>query len=211
MANEIPAGRVIQGARQMLGAKWRHEGRTRFGVDCIGLVLLSLSLAGWRPRDARSAYRMVYPRVADADTLQSILATEGTAVELAEAQPGDVIVFHYPSARFAQHCGILTVVASASVPVFAGAEAGATVLPHTGTTALADRRAWIIHACTGAKRVVEVPMGDSAVSAFRIAGVIQVPAGTPMLPFSPAEFLAAETLILEGSKLWARHLEPLAA
>jgi len=219
----IPSGRVIQAARQMLGAKWRHEGRTRFGVDCIGLVLLSLVLAGWRPRDARSAYRMVYPRVADDDTLQSILATEGEAVDLVAALPGDVIVFHYPSDRFAQHCGMLTKAGAGkrgSDPLFAGAggpAAGAKA--KTGSDPLfPDARAYVVHASVDMRRVVEAPMGANALSAFRIAGVVQQDAGcagpnerqagtpTPLWgPFTPEEFAAAEALILEGSKLWANR------
>jgi cell wall-associated NlpC family hydrolase len=33
-------------AREWLGVPWRHLGRTRAGVDCIGLVLLSCAAAG---------------------------------------------------------------------------------------------------------------------------------------------------------------------
>ena len=68
------------------------------------------------------------------------------------------------------------------------------------------------------RRVVEAPMGANALSAFRIAGVVQQDAGcagpnerqagtpTPLWgPFTPEEFAAAEALILEGSKLWANR------
>ena len=30
---------IVAEARQWLGVKWRHQGRTRGGVDCIGLVV----------------------------------------------------------------------------------------------------------------------------------------------------------------------------
>ena len=36
----------IATARSYLGVKWRHQGRNRMGVDCVGLVLCSLSELG---------------------------------------------------------------------------------------------------------------------------------------------------------------------
>ena len=220
MTTPIPSSHVILAARQMLGAKWRHEGRTRFGVDCIGLVLLSLVLAGWRPRDPRSSYRTVYPRVADADDLQTILATEGERVELAAALPGDVVVFHYPSDRFAQHCGILTSKKGSRL-LFAGTpglmEVDASE-KRRDPFLLGDARAFVIHASVDMRRVVEAPMGANAVGAYRIAGVGQqaarsapFTAGTeayptvPLREFTAEEFAAAEMLILEGSRLWENH------
>lgn len=30
---------IVEQARTWLGVKWRHQGRTRYGVDCAGLVI----------------------------------------------------------------------------------------------------------------------------------------------------------------------------
>lgn len=37
---------LIQAARLYLGTRWRHRGRTRHGVDCAGLVVLSYADCG---------------------------------------------------------------------------------------------------------------------------------------------------------------------
>lgn len=39
--------RVVAHAREMIGVKWRHQGRKPWAVDCLGLVELSLAAAGW--------------------------------------------------------------------------------------------------------------------------------------------------------------------
>jgi cell wall-associated NlpC family hydrolase len=39
---------MIAHARSMLKTKWRHLGRSKTGVDCLGLVILSLKAAGYK-------------------------------------------------------------------------------------------------------------------------------------------------------------------
>lgn len=46
----MSAEAVVAHARSMIGTRWRHRGRKPWAVDCIGLVELSLSAAGWKPR-----------------------------------------------------------------------------------------------------------------------------------------------------------------
>lgn len=36
----------VDSARSYMGTKWRHQGRSRMGVDCVGLVILSLADIG---------------------------------------------------------------------------------------------------------------------------------------------------------------------
>lgn len=36
----------VESARAYTGVKWRHQGRNRLGVDCVGLVLCSLADIG---------------------------------------------------------------------------------------------------------------------------------------------------------------------
>lgn len=38
---------VVAHARSMVGVPWRHQGRKPWAVDCIGLVYVSLTAAGW--------------------------------------------------------------------------------------------------------------------------------------------------------------------
>lgn len=37
---------LIDVARSYLGVSWKHQGRSRFGVDCIGLIVLSARACG---------------------------------------------------------------------------------------------------------------------------------------------------------------------
>ena len=108
MSNIIAGGDVAAAARTFLGYRWRHQGRSRLGVDCIGLVLLALTMAGWQPRDPRNAWRLRYPRAAEDESLRSILCGEGEPVALNSLQRGDVIVVHFASDQFPQHCGLVT-------------------------------------------------------------------------------------------------------
>ena len=41
----------IATARGFVGCRWRHRGRSSFGVDCIGLVVLGLRAAGIEMRE----------------------------------------------------------------------------------------------------------------------------------------------------------------
>lgn len=42
---------IIDGARALVGARWRHCGRKPWAVDCIGLVLLACESAGFNLPD----------------------------------------------------------------------------------------------------------------------------------------------------------------
>lgn len=41
----------IQSARELIGVKWRHQGRSPWAVDCVGLVVLSLEMSGRKVSD----------------------------------------------------------------------------------------------------------------------------------------------------------------
>jgi len=40
MPNPVNRNDIICEARKWLGVKWRHQGRTKLGIDCAGLVIL---------------------------------------------------------------------------------------------------------------------------------------------------------------------------
>ena len=43
---------MIAHARTFLGTRWRHRGRNRKGLDCVGLLILSVNAAGLGVADA---------------------------------------------------------------------------------------------------------------------------------------------------------------
>src|SRR5512134_1433396 len=92
---------VIAEAKQWLGVPWRHQGRTRAGLDCAGLVVVvgrALELV---------TYDFVgYPRRASGFAFVEHFQMNMDAVRITDAAPGDVLLFAdhaYPC-----HCGIIT-------------------------------------------------------------------------------------------------------
>ena len=86
-------------ARDWIGVPWRHLGRTRAGVDCVGLVLLAAAKAGLPVPDPAPYARQ--PQ--EAALLRGVLA-HGRRVP--EARPGDVLVFRM--GLYGGHLGIAT-------------------------------------------------------------------------------------------------------
>lgn len=78
---------AIEYARSLIGAKWRHQGRSPWAVDCIGLLVLSYRAAGLELEDTTH-----YSREPWNDNLQAELKKRfGDPVE--DYQPGDIAVF----------------------------------------------------------------------------------------------------------------------
>lgn len=111
---------LIAAARSWLGVRWRHLGRARTGVDCIGLVLLAARDCGVmlpdpapyerEPQGPRlvhgilqHAARVRVPR--DGDVLLFRMGLYGGHVGLASTHPqhGGPAVIH----AFARHGGVV--------------------------------------------------------------------------------------------------------
>lgn len=92
---------IVTAARGWLGVRWQHQGRTRHGIDCAGLIVcVGLDLGLFReipPAD--------YPRRPNGTFLPRMRASELTEIRPGEAQPGDVLAF--TTQAEACHCGIL--------------------------------------------------------------------------------------------------------
>lgn len=91
--------RVVNAARGYLGTPWRHLGRSRTGVDCIGLVLLSLAAAGVEVPDPAP-----YRREPQGPRLLDGILRHG--VRVATPEPGDVLLFKM--GLYGGHVGIAT-------------------------------------------------------------------------------------------------------
>jgi len=110
MQSQVNRKDIINEARKWIGVKWRHQGRTKLGIDCAGLVILVGKALG----------------VVDYDTTNYQRRTHGTSFlkhfrmnmeekAIVDAQPGDVLLFRdnqFPchSTIVAEIGGALTIV-----------------------------------------------------------------------------------------------------
>jgi len=83
-------------AREWLGVPWRHLGRSRGGVDCIGLVLLSCAAAGVAIPDPAP-----YTREPQGARLAAGITEHADRVPI---EPGTVLLFRM--GLFAGHVGV---------------------------------------------------------------------------------------------------------
>ena len=99
----ITPEQFVAEARTWLGVPFRHQGRTRHGVDCIGLVLCVRRAFG--PFDPPAARNVRYRRNPQAQLLQGI---EGTCIRLQQPEPGCLAMIQWPHQEHAAHVAILT-------------------------------------------------------------------------------------------------------
>lgn len=98
---------MIESARAWCGVPWRHLGRDRAGVDCIGLLLVA----------ARDAGRDLPDPAPYAREPQGTRLLEGIAAlcrRVAVPEPGDVLLFRM--GIFGGHVGLATRHAAYGVP-----------------------------------------------------------------------------------------------
>jgi cell wall-associated NlpC family hydrolase len=88
---------IVTEARSWIGTPWRHQGRSRDGIDCAGLVILIAQRVGGIDFDKTD-----YPRQASDETMLALCARFLAPVR--ELQPGDVAVFAFENQR---HIGIV--------------------------------------------------------------------------------------------------------
>lgn len=96
---------IVRCARTWVGVPWKHQGRTREGVDCGGLILVvgwELGLLG-TPADPRT-----YERNPNRNFMLEV-CRKGKMVSVREEQPGDVVVVKPSEAlRWPSHMGIIS-------------------------------------------------------------------------------------------------------
>ncbi|KGM34771.1 NlpC/P60 family protein [Inquilinus limosus] len=92
--------RLVEAARGYLDVKWRHMGRSRFGIDCVGLVLLAARDLGHLVEDVPE-----YVRGAHGYDVVREIAARTRPASLGALREDLIILFResiYPC-----HCGIL--------------------------------------------------------------------------------------------------------
>ena len=101
--------RVLTLARQWLGTPYRHQASLRgVGCDCLGLIRgVWRALHGAEP-ETPPPYRPDWAELGDREILLEALGRWLVPLRLADARPGDVLVFRMEPGAIAKHCAILS-------------------------------------------------------------------------------------------------------
>lgn len=99
-----PIEKCIWKARSLVGVPWRHRGRNeKFGIDCIGLLVICAAFAGNPMRDRRD-----YSRTPWKDGLRrEMIAHFGEPLDKSEMRPGDFVTMRLEGQPEAGHVGIV--------------------------------------------------------------------------------------------------------
>lgn len=94
---------MAQQVRSWIGTPWLHQGRTRAGVDCVGLILAAAAELGV----ARAAGLKIadYGRQANNHRLQDLCDTHLAQRSLQDLRPGLVALMRFDV--YPQHVGVL--------------------------------------------------------------------------------------------------------
>jgi cell wall-associated NlpC family hydrolase len=85
---------VVNEARSYVGTRWVHQGRSRDGIDCAGLVVEVARVTHGSTFDVRD-----YAPQAQDETMLAMCTSLMDRVPLPEIQPGDVVVIRYDNQR----------------------------------------------------------------------------------------------------------------
>lgn len=95
------AAAAVAKAREFVGCKWRHRGRSKFGIDCVGLVVAAVEAGG-----VPFADRQDYGREPFNFGLENALI-ERLGQPVKDRKPGDVVMMRWECRPEAGHVGIL--------------------------------------------------------------------------------------------------------
>jgi len=105
----ITADQFIAGARSMVGVPWLHQGRSRSGVDCIGLITSSAESAGLDVAELINALGVADTRDYGRTPTEKLIATlERYCEKSATPVPGCMILIQFPSEKLPRHFGLYT-------------------------------------------------------------------------------------------------------
>lgn len=93
---------VVDEARKLIGTPYRHQGRSRYGVDCVGFVVLVMERLATLPADLERAN---YGRLPKAELIEK---TRAYCTPLMVLEPGALLLMRWPGEKDAGHAGIYT-------------------------------------------------------------------------------------------------------
>lgn len=99
----ITGQQIVEEARRWIGVPFHHQGRSRFGVDCIGLVVCSRDAV--RPFPEGLATDRTYPRN---PTGRLVVGLQEYCQEIQAPEPGCVALIAWPKQEQPAHVALLT-------------------------------------------------------------------------------------------------------
>lgn len=112
---------VVEIAKSLKGVKWVHQGRTRDGLDCAGLVaFVGHEIGSFNMKDVPSDY----PRRPDG-TFVSVFSKFLGRKSMKDMQKGDIVIFS--QANHPCHCGIVSELRGEKSVIHAHAKRGKVI------------------------------------------------------------------------------------
>lgn len=100
---------IIAEARTWVGTPYHHQASIKgVGCDCLGLVRGVWRVIYGEEPETPPPYSRDWAEAARRETLADAAGRHMTPVVIADAQPGDVLLFALNDRAPAKHCGILT-------------------------------------------------------------------------------------------------------
>lgn len=93
---------IVAFARTWVGVPWTHQGRSRAGVDCAGLLEMIGREFGMPVPETAD-----YPRTADGVALRAACARYLSPIPVRAMQPADVVLLHFPLAEYESHLALV--------------------------------------------------------------------------------------------------------
>lgn len=98
--------KLITEARTYLGSPWKHQGRNKKGVDCVGFLLLSFRYIDIHINEIKG-----YSRTPDGIALKKIMDEQPNLHKVDTIEVGDILLFRIR--RHPQHVALVTESATA--------------------------------------------------------------------------------------------------
>lgn len=97
MFGSIPTDQIINEARSWVGVPWHHQGRSRFGIDCAGLIIKIAESFGVFIPDLK-----IYPQKPD----KRLVTIMTRYLPLCDLEPACISLFQFANAPW--HVGLYT-------------------------------------------------------------------------------------------------------
>lgn len=97
---------LLDAARVYLGTPFQHQGRSKHGIDCSGLVIQATGDTGLHPEDVQSQI----PRYNARPNPRYFALMTRWLIEIPfeQAIPADIFLSRYQNRQFPQHMGFIT-------------------------------------------------------------------------------------------------------
>lgn len=103
MAYSVTRQEVVDAAMSFRGVRFRHQGRDRNGLDCMGLFAATLEAVNYPNIVDYEGYRKSPP----ASLVYETLKANFDEIDVTDAKPGDIFLLRPPGSQKAKHGAML--------------------------------------------------------------------------------------------------------